>query len=191
MDEPIQSTDTELVNKAVLGQKEAFEQLVSRYADRLYFFCFSYLREQTAAEDAVQETFIKLYLSKGHYDQRKKFSTWLYTIARNTCLDIVKKKLPLLFSELEGDNDDAGVDQGALIADPASLPESVTADLLFAEKLKKALGELPSSQSRVVEMHLFQDLTFQDISEVLAVPLNTVKSRYLRGLSVVRKNLLR
>ena len=90
-------SDNRLVERVLNGNAKAFEELVNRYEQKLYRFCWHILQNRENAEDAVQQTFLKFWQKPHYFDAQKKvlFSTWLYQIAKNNCTDIMRKKQPL------------------------------------------------------------------------------------------------
>jgi len=94
-------TDQELIANYLNGDEKALEILVKRYLKPLYNFAYKYTNSAHDAEDATQESFVKVWKNIGKYDRAKSFKTWIFTIAKNTALDLLKKKRPLVFSDFE------------------------------------------------------------------------------------------
>lgn len=180
-------SDEQLVGLAVNKDKAALETLIKRYLQPIYSFSYKYVKNQADAEDITQEVFVKVWRNLKKFDQSRSFRPWLYKIAQNTCLDMLKKKSPVLFSELETMEEGDWFEQN-LIADTKS-PAELAETALTAAKLKSVVTKLKPKYAEVVEMYHGQELNFREISQTLNQPLNTVKSRYRRALLRLKQML--
>ncbi len=180
-------TDAELVVKYLKGDSAALDSLIQRHFRQVFLFAKSYVKEDQQAEDITQEVFVKLWKNIKKFDLNKKFTTWLLQITKNTCIDYLRKTKKLVAAQTL--DEDVMRDNLEKITDPAPLPEELLDSQGFADQLDSAIATLPESYALVVRLHLQQDLTFQEISEVLSQPLNTIKSRYRRALLGIRGNL--
>ena len=151
---------------------------MNRYRDRLINFVYQFLGDFEQSEDVVQDTMLKLYQKKHYYREIAKFSTWIYTIARNlanTELRKRKRRKTTLLSQMTREEKDYDL--------PAIQPE--TGQELqneFAEKrIQKAIQELPEHFRTVIILRDIQELSYDDISSIIGVPLGTVKSRINRA----------
>jgi RNA polymerase sigma-70 factor (ECF subfamily) len=146
-----------------------------------------YVGDPAAAEDVTQEAFLKAWKNLKKFDAEKNFKTWIFSIARNSSIDFLRKKQTLNFSAFEGeDQNNPLVDN---LADPEPLPLDLLKTKEFMAEFELALQNLPEGSRVVLLMHLSDDLTFKEIAKILKQPLDTVKSRYRRGLIVLRKVL--
>ena len=179
--------DAELVRQYITGDNSALEALVERYFRQVFLFAKTYVKQDQEAEDVTQEVFVKVWKNIKKYDPEKKFKTWIFQITKNTCIDFLRKNKNALKSQA-GDEEQS-MDDLERITDSAPLPEEVFEAQGFSQKLDDLIYDLPDLYRDVVALHLQQDLTFQEISETLSEPLNTVKSRYRRALLLVRKGL--
>ncbi len=179
-------TDIEIVKASLDGDVSAFEILVQRYISGIYKFSYYYVRDAAEAEDITQETFIRAWKNLKKFDQEKSFKTWLWTIAKNSSLDFIKKKKPLFFSRI-AENDD---ELSSLLA-PYSEREETISHLIDRKILKggldKILGTLPASYQAVLSLRYNENLKFVEIAEKLGEPIDTVKSRHRRGLIMLRE----
>lgn len=179
-------TDAEIVRAVLRGNKNAFPVLLDRHMNAVYKFAFRYMRNHEDADDVTQEAFVRAWKNLRRFDDTKNFKTWLFTIAKNAALDILKKKRPLSFSQL-------GEEEGrleALIAPYTEQPE--LPDALYERKLVKAdlvaaLATLPQNYRTVLTMRYEGNLKFREIAEELREPIDTVKSKHRRGLMLLRK----
>ncbi len=173
-------SDEQLIALAVNKDKAALEALIKRYLQPIYGFSYKYVKNQADAEDVTQEVFVKVWRNLKKFDLQRPFRPWLYKIARNTCLDMLKKKSPVLFSELNEAEGGSSFEEN-LIAETKSPAEAAEA-ALAAAKLNSAVAKLKPNYAEVVAMYHQQELNFREISKALHQPLNTVKSRYRRAL---------
>ena len=176
-------TDNELVSSYRDGNKLAFETLVNRHLKAVYFYCVRLVGKEEA-NDMAQEVFIKVWKKLNRYDVEKNFRVWLFRIARNTCLDWLRKKRSILFSDLKKEED---------VSVEENIPEQrkgIEEELLAADQkneLDSALLKLSVPEQEVFELYYRDELNFQEIAEALKLSINTVKSRHRRGLQELRK----
>jgi RNA polymerase sigma-70 factor (ECF subfamily) len=182
-------SDAELVKRYLIGQQEALEELVQRYFRQVFLFAKTYVKQDAEAEDIAQEAFVKAWKNLKKFQPEKKFKTWLFQITKNTCIDYLRKHKNFLPAQ------NMAEEQMALslekLIDASPLPEEVFDSAGFEASLEKVIGSLPENYRQAVAMHLQQDLTFQEISEILNEPINTVKSRYRRALLIIKKDFIR
>lgn len=179
-------TDVQLVSEILLGTQGSFEELVTRYTKPLYNFTFRLTGSVQTAEDLVQETFIKVWKSLGKYDPKQSFRGWIFTIARNTTTDYMRKKKTIPFSVLSKDDDYLFEDT---LSDDAELPDETLAQLEDTASLEKILATLPIDYQIVLLLHYQEGLTFEEIGDVVDKPPNTVKSWHRRALIQLREVL--
>ena len=176
MNDEFKLTDERLIKEFQEGDRHAFDELVKRYKDRLHNFVCRYLNNQTLAEDVVQETMIKLYTHKHYYKPVAKFSTWIYTIAKNLALTELRKNKRRQTSSLwTDDGRPIDIETGG-----ESLDRKVQNELAV-EELNKCLDEIPENFRIAVVLRDFQELSYQEISKILEIPIGTIKSRINRG----------
>ena len=182
-------TDEQLVGDYLAGDRAALRFLVERYLSHIYNFIYRYVGHSAEAEDLSQEVFIKCWQHLKSFDPQKKFKTWLFTIAKNTALDWLKKKKTLNFSDLinpEGEN--PLLDN---LTDPAPLPDEILAQADIALELNSALSQLPAHYRQVLELYYHEEFNLREIAEILAAPIDTVKSRHRRALIYLRQLLVK
>lgn len=185
-------TDEEIVVMYKNGSPEAFKRLLDRYAPVLYNFT-ARIGGRNNAPDIVQEIFIKVWKKINSFDpKRANFKTWIFTIAKNTTTDFLRRKRAVLFSDLEEttDPDDAAESFEDKIPDDSLLPEQMLAKLENKEFLDKILEKLPRTYREVLLLHYQEEMTFEEIGNILDKPLNTVKSQHRRAIIELRKNIL-
>ena len=171
-------SDEQLISRFQSGDENAYIELVNRYKDRLTNFVFYFLKDEEHTEDIVQETFIKLYEKKHYYKQIAKFSTWIYTIARNLANTELRKKNRrkiMYLSQMTSQKRDY-----ELISDAPNLNEEFENKFLL-KKIHAAIETLPENYKSVIILRDIQELSYDEISGIVRVPLGTVKSRINRA----------
>jgi len=167
--------DAILVRACLKGEREAHALLLARYRDRIYGFILRMLRDRGAAEDLAQEVFIKAFRSLSSYDQERPFIPWLFRIARNAVIDYTRKR--------KADIDPIEFD----LPDASPSVEDVVASKLEVELVEKMLGALPFDFREALLLHLGEGLGYAEMSEVLGVPVGTLKARVSRAREMLRK----
>ena len=171
-------SDEQLMSLFQEGDENAYIELVNRYKDKLINFIFNYLGDLESSEDVVQETMIKLYQKKHYYKEIAKFSTWLYTIAKNlanTELRRRKQRKTTLLSQFSKDDKTYEL--------PSNDPEpgqEIQTDIVN-KIIKDAVDQLSEKFKIVIVLRDIQGLSYEDISEIINVPIGTVKSRINRA----------
>ena len=171
-------TDEKLMSLFQGGDENAYIVLVNRYKDKLINFIYHYLKDSESAEDVVQETMIKLYQKKHYYKEIAKFSTWLYTIAKNlanTELRKRKNRKTTLLSQFS--NDDKTYE---IPSDDLEIGQQVQTDVVN-EIIKDAVNQLSEKFKIVIILRDIQEISYEEISEIIGVPIGTVKSRINRA----------
>ena len=179
-------TDQELIAASCSHDEEAFAVLLGRHLDAVYWFAYRYVREREDANDIAQEAFVRAWKSLKTFDQSKNFKTWIFAIAKNAALDLLRKKKPLLFSRIS--EEEEALD--AFLAPYASgegAPDAVFERLEMKANVAYALDKLPAAYRRVLTMRYHESLKFREIAEALGQPIDTVKSRHRRGVALMRK----
>jgi len=188
---PSSKTDEEIIILYKSGDEGVLKDLVDRYTSPIYNLV-ARLADKNNAPDIVQETFIKVWKNLHNFDINKaSFKTWIFTIAKNTTTDFLRKKKSLLFSDMEGyANDDENQNSfSENIVDKELLPNEVLQKLQDSNLLNKTLEKLPLNYRTILVLHYQEDMTFDEIGKVLSKPLNTVKSQHYRAIVLLRKML--
>jgi RNA polymerase sigma-70 factor (ECF subfamily) len=175
------------------GDVSGFENLLKRHRSGVFTFCLKMLGHNSAAEDALQEIFLRVVKAAPKWKRQAKVRTWIYTIARNHCIDALRKarhrKTASLDQPLRDDEKD-GASLGEQIADEnAMAPDRGAAHTVLRKTLVEALGSLSEEQREVFVMREYAGLPFKEIASVVGVSENTVKSRMRYALEHMRNHL--
>jgi len=175
-----------LVRRAQAGDRDALSTLVQSQQTYVYSIAMSLMHNPADAADMTQEAFIRLMRSLGTYRAETKFTTWLYRLVTNICLDGLRRRGRTIDSLDEPSSGQGGEDaqtSGERLADTDrwTQPEQELELRESATEVRAALVSLPAAQRLALTLHDFEDLRYEDIAEVMGLPLNTVKSHIRRG----------
>lgn len=178
------SEEKDLIHRARMGDVRAFEELISGYEKKVYNTVYRFFENTEDARDVTQEIFIKIFTSLKRFREGSSFSTWLYRIAVNTCIDFSRKKKDDLLP-LQEELDENGIGIGEYSDRPDTAAEN--------KELKKALSEaiksLPEDQRMCVVLRDIQGFSYMEIGNILNCSQGTVKSRISRGRRALRELL--
>jgi RNA polymerase sigma-70 factor, ECF subfamily len=187
-----ETPDEQLMLAFRSGDARAFEALVRRHRGPVYNFILRFTGQRARAEDVLQETWLKVVRGAENYEAKAKFTTWLYTVARNLCVDSARKESYRSTDSLDAPAGRAGSD-GPLLGETLSSeqrsPEREAHNLGLRPLLERALLALPDEQREVFLLREYSGISFKEIGEVTGVSENTVKSRMRYALEGLRKKL--
>lgn len=181
-------TDEQLVEEAVNENSEAFGEIVKRWERKIFALCFGMLAREDEARDAAQETFISAYKNLGNFRGEAKVSSWLHRIAVNQCLTVKRRAKTRSESFLD---DETNTEDKFFIAPSHLSPARTTEQNERLKIIRQAVSSLPVDLRQVVVMKEFEEMTFQEISDTLDLPLSTIKSRLYTALKQLRLKLER
>jgi len=173
------------------GDRRAFEVLLQRHQRALHAFILRFVggANMAQAEDLAQETFLRVVKHAHEYEHKAKFTTWLYTLARNLCIDATRRGRYRQAQSLDAPDEEGG---GSLLERTADEQPSLDRRVMGCElkgRLRQAIASLPDDQREVFLMREVADLQFKEIAAVVGVPENTVKSRMRYALEKLREAL--
>jgi RNA polymerase sigma-70 factor (ECF subfamily) len=178
-------TDGELIAKAIRGRGEdGFEELVRRYQRPITGYVYRMLNNYDASLDVTQEVFIKVYNSLDKYSSEYKFSTWLYRIAHNAAIDWMRRN-SVVQQSLEAENADGAYQ--LQIESPQPTPEQDRERSEWRTEIESVVKCLPTVYRELILLRHTQDLSYDEISEVMNLPLGTVKNRLFRAREMMRE----
>jgi RNA polymerase sigma-70 factor, ECF subfamily len=178
----------EKIKQVKKGDQAAFEDVVMYYQDKIYQHVLRMLGNSHEAEDIAQEAFIRAYVNIHSYDENRKFSTWLYRIATNLTIDRIRKRKPDYYLDAEVKGTD-GLDMYSQLAVDDKLPEDELEGLELQKYIQKQIAQLPPKYRSIIMLRYLEDFSLQEISDILDIPIGTVKTRIHRGREALRKKL--
>ena len=186
-------SDVELMMKVKAGSKSAFNKIVKRHQGRLINFFYRNIWDKSLAEDFAQEVFIRLYRASKNYAPQAKFTTFLYRIAKNYLIDYyrtkgTKPKIASIHGSKSSDENDFQILDA--VSSNAKQPDREASSVEIGEAIKDAISKLPEDQRIVFVMGELDGIAYQEISEILKIPLGTVKSRMHASFIKLRKLLV-
>lgn len=176
-----QRPDLDLINEVRNGNRQAFTELMRRYQQRVYWTARRIVGDHEEADDIAQETFVKAYLALGDFRGDSSFFTWLYRIAVNLSLNVVRKRQVLGYLR-----------QSEIINRILPAPEDPQKELEFAEtqtRLDRAIGRLPEKQRAVFIMRYYDEMSYEEISRVLKTSVGGLKANYFHALRKVQEDM--
>ena len=171
-------SDEDLIERFQRGDVYAFDLIVKRYKEQLLNFVYRFVGNQEEAEDIVQETFLRVYRKRKAYKRIAKFSTWIYTIAGNLSrTELRRRKRRKLFSVTDMGFEDRDYE----ISDEGYNPENKVDGVIQEEIIHNEIKNLSPKFREVIILRDVQELSYEEISKIIKVPIGTVKSRVNRG----------
>lgn len=179
--------DADLIARSLAGREDSFEELVRRYQRPIVAYVYRMINDYDAALDVTQEIFIKVYNSLDRYKTEFKFSTWLYRIAHNAAIDHLRRNSHGEQS-LEIERDDEVFERPLESNQPS--PEKMRELSEWREELGAVVQKLPAVYRELILLRHAQDLSYDEIAEITALPLGTVKNRLFRAREMMRDLLV-
>jgi RNA polymerase sigma-70 factor (ECF subfamily) len=182
--ESLDLTDEEIVLLVQKGNKEHFELIITRYTDKLNRYLNKFLSNQEDKEDLLQDVFIKCFININSFDIGQKFSPWIYRIAHNEAVNLLKKNSnrPFSFDIF---------DEALSFTHPKAKEDSEndSEKLLIKKYLDSILEEIDGKYKEIIVLYFYEDLSYKDISDVLKIPISLVGVRIQRGKKEIKKIL--
>lgn len=190
---PAGPSDADLMLAFRGGDARAFEQLVQRHQRGIYNFILRSVRDRARADELLQEVFLRVVRAKDRYERTAKFTTWIYAIARNLCVDESRRARFRDHKSLDAKRPGRDGEEGGNLLSRLPSPEVPTDEAAEAPTLRKrmtvAIDALPEEQREVFLLRQVSGLSFREIGETLGVPENTIKSRMRYALEKLREHL--
>jgi RNA polymerase sigma-70 factor, ECF subfamily len=184
-------TDEKLMEELSAGSHEAFDLLLSRYEAPVITFCYAFMRNREAAEDLAQETFMRVFRNANRYQPVAKFTTWLYRIAANLCINELKKgklRHNLSLDESAGP-DPEGTKIIERIASGGASPLNDVERHEAEKMIGRAIDHLPEDQRTTLVMVEYHHMQYQEIAEILGVTVSAIKMRVKRARETLKETL--
>lgn len=182
--------DELLIRRAQRGDADAFEQLLLEHQKNVYNLCYRMAGNPDDAMDLSQETFLRAWRCLDQYQFASAFSTWLYRLCSNICIDFLRKRrrqqtVPLTFEDADGE------EQTYAVPDAQPLPEEQVELKLTREILQAAMAQLLPEHRAVLQLRVVNEMSYEQIADVLDIQIGTVKSRLSRARNQLKKILER
>jgi RNA polymerase sigma-70 factor (ECF subfamily) len=185
-------TDEELLAAFQAGDAKAFERLLRRHRAPVFTFLLRMVGDRQRAEDLTQEAFLRLVRAASRWEHKAKFQTWLYTVARNLCVDQSRRdkfrRIDSLDAQVPGSDGD-GPPLVEQVPGDGPLPDRAADSAMVRPAIERALNALPDEQREVFLLREQAGLPFKEIAELVGINENTVKSRMRYALEALRKHL--
>jgi RNA polymerase sigma-70 factor, ECF subfamily len=182
--------DASLIRSVLRGDLDAFAALVKRHESAIVNYIYWIVLNEQDAMDVSQEVFLKVYLSLDKYNPEFKFSTWLYAIAKNAAIDFLRRSNSGWMVELDAQTEEQSRSEPIQLADTKAVSaEEVLFQKELGKKVEAALNGLPLQYREVLVLRHLEDLSYEEISRLLKLPLGTVKNRLFRARDFLKERL--
>jgi RNA polymerase sigma-70 factor, ECF subfamily len=181
---PKKSEDKNLIQQYIKGEAQSLDLLIAKYLKLIYGFVYKNVGSAADAEDITQEVFVKVWKNIRKFDRKKSFKPWIFQIAKNTSIDFLRKKKAIPFSRFENERG-----QNALVENIAANPLNLIEKLSDKNTIIAVMQGLTDKEQKVINLRHTDGLSFREIAEIFQESINTVKSRYRRGIMNLRKNI--
>lgn len=185
-------SDHELVTRAQQGSEKAYRELLGRFQRPVFSIIYRMIRDREQAEDLAQETFVRVFNNIDRYDPRYKFSSWIFKIATNLTIDHIRRK-ELDTVSIDGSRNAVTAEQieatSITIASPDENPEELLEARQLGEEIESAIGKLRPEYRAAILLRHVDGREYQEIAEILSLPLGTVKTYIHRGRNELREQL--
>jgi RNA polymerase sigma-70 factor (ECF subfamily) len=185
-DEPRSPTDEELVRSVLAGDRERFATLVERYQGRLINYLYRLVRNLDEAHDLAQEVFVRVYQALDRFDPQYRFSTWLFRVAQNAAIDVIRKRRFRLVP-LSRPDDDGGEGSWEIELEaggPGALETLETEER--GARVRAAIEGLPWEYRELILLRHYGELAYEEIAEAKGMPLGTVKNKLFRARQMLK-----
>lgn len=179
--------DLQTVQAAVNGDQKAFDELFKRYHDAIYFMLLKMVNNKNDAEDLTFEAFGKAFKNIQKYSPKFAFSTWLFKIASNNCIDFLRKRKTSTIS-IDRDDEEDGKRSIDIETDTLN-PEEDFIKKQKAKLLREEVGKLKERYRQLIELRYFNEYSYEEIAQELKLPIGTVKAQLFRAREMLFKNL--
>ncbi len=187
MAEREQLDDRALVARILEGDRDRFTELVKRYEKRVVNYVYRITHRYEEAHDLAQDIFVKVYLALDRYDSKYQFSTWLFRIAQNAAIDVLRKKTISEVPLTRPSEDEPQKERE--FADPGVSPYRALKNKQLGAAIEKAVGNLPPDYRELIQLRHFAELSYEEIASMKKLPLGTVKNKLFRARNLLKEQL--
>ena len=181
--------DYALVQRAIAGRQDAYATLMDRYRGAIHQMMYKMVSNNEDAADLTQEAFTKAFRKLPSYEPRYAFSTWLFKIATNNCIDYIRKKRLVTLSIDETIKEDSDQQFSYNIKSAAPDPEESLVKAQRARMMRSLVGQLSTKYRQMIEMRFYDELSYDEIATTLGIPLGTVKAQLFRAKEMLHNQL--
>ena len=183
----LETSDESLMARLANGEPSALEGLMERYQQDIFRFCLHYLKDTERSKDMAQETFIRVFTASDRFDPSRKFRPWVLCIARNLCLNELKRKKTVRMESLDEYASNAGVDAGRLLTATEDSPYEFAMSGERRGLLEEALDTLKEDAREIVTLRFFERMSAREIAEIVGSTEGAVRTKLHRALKSLRK----
>ncbi len=185
--------DLVLVEQAIQGDQKAYAELLGRYRDSIYFMLLKMVNNKSDAEDLTIEAFGKAFKNIHQYTPNFAFSTWLFKIATNNCIDFIRKRKANTISIDHGTEDSEGISMSPAASLPSSSldPEETLIKEQNIKLIQSLVSKLKPRYRKLIELRYFKEYSYEEIAEELELPLGTVKAQLFRARELLFNILMK
>jgi len=180
-------TDKQLVENYLNGDKIAFTEIVNRYLTLIYNFTYRLVGNEKVSEDLTQEVFLKAWKNIKKFDTDKSFKTWIFTIAKNTSIDFLRKRKDVPMSTFDNDEGENIIENNLKDEEPDAIEIFTSAQ--NKKQVENILKELSVVQKEVIVLKYVNEMSLSEIAEIMNIPIDTAKSHHRRALIRMKKAL--
>lgn len=180
--------DAVLIRRALAGDQRAYRKLRQKYHESIYNLIYRMIHDKDEVEDLTQEAFIKAFMSLSSFNDEFAFSTWLYKIATNNCIDYIRRKKLQTFS-IDKPIESKESDYTYELPDSTYEPDQDLIDRQRKKLLEDAINSLPAKYRHVIHLRHVEEKEYQEIAAILKLPLGTVKAHIFRAREMLNKFL--
>jgi len=173
-----------------MDKKYDIETIIKQHLKPVYSFVFRFSKNESEASDITQEVFIKIWKNLNKFDPEKNFKAWIFTIARNTAIDHIRKNKDIAFSKLDAQFEEDEKTFEETLPDIEPLPDEIFMKKELGGEVERALAKIRPDFREIILLHYVEGLTFEEIGKIVGKPLNTVKSHHRRALNILRKLII-
>ena len=189
--------EKQLVERIVSGDLGAFQQFIDEYQRLVTHMVFRMILNEADREEICQDVFLKIYQNLKNFQFQSKISTWISKITYNTCINYLKKKKALLYDDLqikENSSIDSSFEEKQqslnLLKGQFPLPDEATISQEISEMLYRELNQLPLQYRTIITLYHLDNLSYEEISDIVGMPMGTVKSHLFRARKLLKDKLL-
>ncbi|GFZ77387.1 ECF RNA polymerase sigma factor SigW [Paenibacillus marchantiophytorum] len=183
----LQLNDSQLAALWSQGDSKAFNRLLELYKDKIYRLAYRMLRNKSDSEDVVQETFLRAYLHSHRFDTTKNFSSWIFSIGKNVTIDVLRKKKSELSMDTNPNPFQDSLPFYEKLTSQEKTPELQLIELETAAQVERMIQDLPDKYKNLIVYKYYLDMSLEDISKEVNLPVSTIKTRLFRGRNYIKR----